>query len=87
MTTPETEQKEQLIQYHDLENTPFTIVETSERCFLSWGKWKLTDDMATVDDVKTYLDECHWSVIGAWFVALSEAKQLEIEAQKNKLGN
>jgi len=87
LTTPETEQKEQLIQYHDLENTPFTIVETNERCFLSWGKWKLTDDMETVDDVKAYLNECQWAVIGAWFVALSEARQIEIEAQKNKLGN
>lgn len=86
-TTPGIEQKEQLIQYHDLKNTPFTIVETNERCFLSWGKWKLTDDMETVDEVKTYLDEYHWAVIGAWFVALSEAKQMEIEAKKNKPGN
>lgn len=73
---------EQIIEVIEMENTPFTIVKTNERCFLSWGKWKLTDDMDTEEDVRLYVAECMWNVVGAWFVALSEAKQMEIDKAK-----
>lgn len=54
----------ELVSRKKIPNTPFEIIGNEERgYFLAFGKYKLTPDIKTEEDVIMYLEETSWYII------------------------
>lgn len=52
----------ELIKRQDMEGTPFTIVKTEGKCFLTMGKYQISEQMEE-EDIALYLMENEWNII------------------------
>lgn len=53
---------EELIERKNIEGTPFTIVKTEGKCFLTMGKYQLTGYMEE-EEIAIYIMENEWNII------------------------
>lgn len=53
----------ELIKRHEIDNTPFQIIETEEKCFGAMGKFRITEFFKTKEEVEKELTPMTWDRI------------------------
>lgn len=72
-----------LIEREEIEGTPFWIIGEEEKgYFLSFGKWKLTEDLATKEDVFLHLTTNKWEIILKMILCMKNIEQNLNEANE-----
>lgn len=64
-----------LIEHQELGNTPFTAVRHEDDYFITWGKYKLSENMESWEECKDHLIMNMWDVISNYTVAIIQARE------------
>ena len=57
----ESGEKEQLLEQHKVENTPFTIIKYGDHWFLAMGKYRLTEPAPTREEIEAQVHDVSWN--------------------------
>lgn len=69
------------IRREKIEGTPFEIITSNEKHFMTWGKFRLTDEMENKEGVLKCLNKEQWSII----IRLITSVVMKFEQQKAKI--
>jgi hypothetical protein len=61
--TVEPKDGEELLKRHEVNESPFVIIETNEKFFGTLGRYRLTEDYTTLSSCKTALTKPTWDRI------------------------
>jgi len=72
-TTSEESQNNSRFFSEEIEGTPFTAVGLEGKWFISWGEWRISDELETREAIDEYMEKQKWNLICAYMVALQQA--------------
>lgn len=81
----------QLVEQHKIEGTPFTAIKFQERWFLTLGKYRLTNQLGSIEECKAEAEDASWTRIMQVMKIMIEENETEkkleatIAEQKIKL--
>jgi hypothetical protein len=80
----EKETNEELRKVHNVEDTPFTVVEHDGKFFLALGRWRLSGDYDKLEDAKDETNNVSWDMlIKVIYSVASDVVQFDVEQVKN----
>lgn len=81
------EQKEELVKFHQVKNTPFTIVEIENKFKVVMGDYRLTEAFNTLEEAKKDAERMDWNRIMQVIFAINNKFQKIKEAvnEDNKI--
>ena len=53
-------EKEQLLEQHKVDDTPFTLVKYNDKWFLTMGKYRLTEPTPTREETESQVHDVTW---------------------------
>ena len=77
-------ENKELLERHEVENTPFTIIGTEGKYFGSMGKFRITEPKGTKEEIEKELGEITWNRIVQIILLLLEVVESEADI-KNAL--
>lgn len=76
--------KEQLIEYHEIKNTPFTVARNGTEWFVLMGKYRFTEDMKTRQAATREAKSMTWTRIMQVITVMINDHEQEKQKELNK---
>lgn len=81
----ETTEKEELLEQHKVQDTPFTIVKYGEQWFLTMGKYRLTEPSKSREIIEQQINDVSWDRIMQVMMVTIEEMITPIKVQQEIL--
>lgn len=78
------EKKEQLLEQHKIEDTPFTIIKYGDKWFLTMGKYRLTEPSKDRETIEAQINDVSWNRIMQVIMATIE-EQIKPLKEQNEI--
>lgn len=67
-----------LVSREPIKGSPFEKTNSDGKWFISWGMWRLSDELEEEEDIPVYMEEQKWNLICAYMIAIQqEARQYD----------
>lgn len=84
--TKENSSSEQLIERIPIDETPFTMVRSENKCFGTVGRYKVTEDYKTIPEVEEAILKFDWKILlKVLTIVIEEEVRLQLEARIERL--
>jgi len=79
---------DQLVEMVPIHDTPFTAVKAGEHWFLTLGKYRLTNQLASLEDCQKEATDASWNrIMQIILIMIEENKTKEIAVLKEQIEN
>jgi hypothetical protein len=75
----------ELVRRHQVENSPFTIIENNDNFFLTCGRYRMTTkNFNNEKEVLEWIDQNHWELMATFCSLVAEETTKEILKNQTK---